>query len=142
MNSQRLSQHTQDIDSFKSDKTAVLRSRNGYKFPLMKMLLAADSWWEKENQFSPVDCLLYISHIPGKVSCLGVVDQHKTQWFPFVCVCVLVSVFLSYCSFNFCLFWLYFDRERMNMKLGGEGGGGCSGRSCWRNNNKIYCIIL
>lgn len=58
MNSERmLWQHAQDVQIFKPDKFPTWKKGGGHiDSPLTKILSIVDAYWEKENQFSLIEC--------------------------------------------------------------------------------------
>lgn len=77
--SQRLSQ---TLHEFKPDRIPAWRKGSRTKSPTTQKLFATDTFWIRENHFSPIDRVLSTT-FQGRLHGSGEVGQHKT-----VCVCV------------------------------------------------------
>lgn len=109
MNSQRLWQHEQNLEIFKSGEIQAHTERNEqWVAPLTKNIFANDTHWQRENQFSPTDFLsacqpqvmagsMPRSHWPTQNELSGVFAD-----FYFILLCLLRCI-LSYWFFA-CLF--------------------------------------
>lgn len=78
-----------------------------------KKLFATNTWWQRENQFSPSGESVVCQPHSRWVSCPGEAWQHRSSLF-YECALYFVAAFLSYCLvslFGFLLCVCFLKRE-------------------------------
>lgn len=126
MASQRLWQCSQGLCRIKPGRVSALRGGGGgHKVPhLPKKLFSTGALWQKENQFSPMECLwVYqpFSSLTGRSSWLAqlVYVSFGGPWRWFIWFGFDIFLLLVFWLLLFLFYLCFFKRERKKMKLSG-----------------------
>lgn len=128
---QRLCQKVQDIHKFKPDKISTSRKENGHKvLMLINKLFVINSYWDKENQFSPMECqYIYqphsqLAHAQEQLANTKWILEAFVYFSGFVLIYFCLNYFLVCFDFYFwicVIFLIVVCWGRKKVKLGGEG---------------------
>lgn len=116
VNSQRINSMHKTRTNASQTKSPVWRRGSGYIVsPLNKKLFAADSW-ERENQFSPVECSwVYQPHSRAGLMLRSEWPIQMDSMFVFFMILLLLFVvLLSFFALFSCFYFMYYERTNMN----------------------------